>query len=71
MIICTGTGRPLSGTFIEIDGSDNNASTSGYAPFYANSVYAVTNTWGTHIPNNLANGVNNLKVAAFFNSSTM
>ncbi|MCX6324290.1 MAG: SprB repeat-containing protein, partial [Sphingobacteriales bacterium] len=54
----TGTGRPLSGTFIENDGTDNNATTSGYAPFYANSVDNVNNTWGTIIPNNLTNGVN-------------
>lgn len=33
-----GTGRPIAATFVESDGTDNNATTSGYAPFYANSV---------------------------------
>ncbi|HPH85865.1 MAG TPA: SprB repeat-containing protein, partial [Ferruginibacter sp.] len=54
-----GTGRPISGTFIEDDGTDNSVA-NGYAPFYANSVNAVANTWGTIIPNNLSNGINNI-----------
>ncbi len=71
----TGTGRPESGTFVENDGTDNNAVTSGYAPFYANNVDGVNNTWGTILPNNLATGVRriaqySLASGALFNSIT-
>jgi Secretion system C-terminal sorting domain len=52
-----GTGRPVAGTFVESDGTDNNSTTSGYAPFYASNVDAVDKAWGTIIPNNLANGI--------------
>jgi hypothetical protein len=54
-----GSGRPVSGTFIESDGTDNSVA-NGYAPFYANSVDGVAKTWGTIIPNNLSNGINNI-----------
>ena len=64
-----GTGRPVSGTFIENDGTDNNAVTSGYAPFYANSVDLVPNTWGTIIPNNLPSGVRRIAQFALSNGN--
>jgi hypothetical protein len=54
-----GTGRPVTGTFIESDDTEESVA-NGYAPFYANNVDAVSNTWGTIIPNNLANGINNI-----------
>lgn len=49
-------GRPVAGTFIESDGTNNVVST-GYAPFYADSVNAINNAWGTIIPNANPNGV--------------
>ena len=64
-----GTGRPVSGTFIENDGTDNNAVTSGYAPFYANSVDLVPNTWGTIIPNNMPTGVRRIAQFALSNGN--
>ncbi len=54
-----GTGRPVTGTYIESDDTEESVA-NGYAPFYANNVDAVSNTWGTIIPNNLANGINNI-----------
>ncbi len=58
-----GTGRPVAGSFIESDGTVNGSAlngdpfTAGYAPFYGDNVDGVDKTWGTIIPNNLANGV--------------
>lgn len=49
-------GRPVTGTFIESDGTDNSIA-NGYAPFYADSVNGVDKAWGTIIPNTLPNGV--------------
>lgn len=49
-------GRPISGTFIESDGTANTVA-NGYAPFYADSVNGIDRTWGTIIPNNLPNGI--------------
>ncbi len=61
-----GTGRPLSGTFIENDGTDNTVA-NGYAPFYETNVNAIANTWGSIIPNNLPTGVNNISQYALSN----
>lgn len=49
-------GRPISGSFIESDGTANTLA-NGYAPFYADSVNGIDRTWGTIIPNNLPNGI--------------
>jgi hypothetical protein len=49
-------GRPVTGTFIESDGTDNSIA-NGYAPFYADSVNGVNKAWGTIIPNGLSNGI--------------
>jgi hypothetical protein len=49
-------GRPVTGSFIESDGTDNSIA-NGYAPFYADSVNAVNKAWGTIIPNSLPNGI--------------
>lgn len=62
------TGRPLSGTFVENDGSEESVA-NGYAPFYANNVEGVNNTWGSIIPNNLANGVNNISQYSLGNAT--
>ena len=51
-----GTGRPLAGTFAEADGTANTTANS-YVSFYASTVNDSAGSWGTIIPNNLANGV--------------
>lgn len=51
-----GTGRPVTGSFIESDGTAGTVA-NGYAPFYANDVNGVDKSWGTIIPNDLANGI--------------
>ncbi|MBO9205183.1 MULTISPECIES: MBG domain-containing protein [Niastella] len=52
----TGAGRPLAGTFIESDTTDNTVA-NGYVPFYESWVNGVEKAWGTIIPNNLPNGI--------------
>lgn len=49
-------GRPVTGTFIESDGTGNSIA-NGYAPFYADSVNGINNAWGAIIPNGLSNGI--------------
>jgi hypothetical protein len=49
-------GRPVTGTFVESDGTDNSIA-NGYAPFYADSVNGVNKAWGTIIPNGLPIGI--------------
>jgi hypothetical protein len=66
----TGTGRPVAGTFIENDATEESVA-NGYAPFYANNVDAVNNTWGTIIPNNLATGINNITQYSLANAGTV
>ena len=56
-----GTGRPISGTYLESDGS----ATSSYATFYTSSVNTVTGAWGTIIPNTLTNGIRKIQEYAF------
>ncbi|KAB1154938.1 T9SS type A sorting domain-containing protein [Flavobacterium luteum] len=62
-----GTGRPVSGTYIESDGSTS----SGYASFYTSSVNAVAGAWGTLIPNTLATGVRNIQEYSFTTGSAI
>jgi hypothetical protein len=50
------TGRPLSGTFIEGDGTANTTANS-YASFYSTSVNEVSGAFGLVLPNALPNGV--------------
>ncbi len=49
-------GRPVTGTFVESDGTDNSIA-NGYASFYADSVNGINKAWGTIIPNGLPNGI--------------
>lgn len=51
-----GSGRPISGSYIESDGFVNNAA-ANYAPFYANNVEGVSGAYGMVIPNALAAGI--------------
>ncbi|WP_315823745.1 hypothetical protein [Paraflavitalea speifideaquila] len=48
--------RPVAGTFIESDGTDNSLA-NYYADFYANHVNGVDKAWGVIIPNNLGGGI--------------
>lgn len=49
-----GTGRPISGTFFESDGTTGG---TAYPSFYQTSVEGVAKAWGTLIPNTLPNGI--------------
>jgi hypothetical protein len=51
-----GTNRPISGSFIENDGTDNSIS-NNYAAFYANKVNGIDGSFGAILPNVLPNGV--------------
>lgn len=51
-----GTGRPVTGSFIESDGTAGTVA-NGYAPFYATDVNEVDRAWGNIIPNDLPNGI--------------
>lgn len=51
-----GLGRPISGSFIENDGTDNTVA-NNYAPFYANHVDGIDGAFGVILPNNLVNGI--------------
>ncbi|MFN5621358.1 MAG: T9SS type A sorting domain-containing protein [Flavobacteriales bacterium] len=55
-----GTGRPISGSFIESDGFVNSAA-ANYAPFYANNVEGVSGAYGMIIPNTLAAGIRRIE----------
>lgn len=52
----TGSGRPLSGTFVESDGTANTTANS-YVTFYNSNVDGINGAYGMIIPNNNANGV--------------
>ncbi len=54
----TGSGRPLSGSFVESDGF---AETTSYATFYTASVDGVTGAYGLLTPNTNANGVQRIE----------
>ncbi|MFN5293996.1 MAG: T9SS type A sorting domain-containing protein, partial [Flavobacteriales bacterium] len=56
-----GTGRPLSGTFVEADETANTAG-NNYSAFYANNVNGVAGAYGLVIPNTLAAGVRRVEV---------
>lgn len=51
-----GTGRPISGTFIENDGTANTIN-NNYSAFYGNYVNGVDGAFGAVIPNILPNGI--------------
>lgn len=63
-----GTGRPITGTFIEADGTNNNAA-AFYAAFYVNDVNEKDRTWGVIIPNNLAGGIKRIAQYALANAA--
>jgi len=51
-----GAGRPISGAFIESDGTANTAA-NNYATFYATNVDSVNGAFGMVLPNALPNGI--------------
>ena len=55
-----GTGRPLSGTFVEADETANTAA-NNYSSFYSTSVNGVAGAYGMIIPNTLAAGVRRIE----------
>jgi len=54
-----GTGRPLSGTFIENDGTSGG---NNYAPFYQTHVDTQDGSFGSLVPNQLPNGIRRVEV---------
>jgi hypothetical protein len=69
-----GTGRPISGSFVESDGTANTAANS-YSPFYANSVDGLPGAYGMVLPNLLPTGVRrverrSLATGAMVNAAT-
>jgi hypothetical protein len=56
----SGSGRPLSGTFIESDGTANTTASS-YANFYASSVDSIDGAFGMVLPNMLPSGVRRIE----------
>ncbi len=59
-----GTGRPISVTYVENDGTVNSVAAS-YASFYGSAVDGITGSWGTLIPNTLPNGVQRIETRSF------
>lgn len=51
-----GSGRPVSGTFIEHDGTANTLA-NNYAAFYAGNVDGLNGAFGMVVPNTLPNGI--------------
>jgi hypothetical protein len=64
----SGTGRPVTGTFIESDGT-NGTTAEFYDLWYELFVNGFNNVWGTIIPNNLSNGINNISQYALSNGN--
>jgi hypothetical protein len=56
----TGTGRPISATYVESDGLSNTTGDS-YASFYSTSVNAVAGAYGMVVPNTLPLGIRRLE----------
>ena len=63
-----GTGRPLTGTFVENDGAAEDTSVSCVS-FYSTSVDGTSGAWGAIIPNNLPNGVQRIEQRALSDGS--
>ncbi|MCX6122882.1 MAG: T9SS type A sorting domain-containing protein [Ignavibacteriales bacterium] len=64
----TGTGRPISGSFVESDGTDNTTAKS-YASFYGSNVNGVNGAFGVVLPNALANGVRRIEQRSLLTGS--
>jgi len=62
------SGRPISVSFIESDGSDNSTSNS-YASFYSTSVNASNGAYGVIIPNTNTNGIKRIDFKSITDNS--
>jgi hypothetical protein len=62
----TGTGRPISGTFIESDGTDN---ATNYSAFYVNNVDGINGAFGVVLPNILPNGIRRVEQYSLSNGA--
>jgi hypothetical protein len=56
----SGADRPISGSFIENDGTDNS-SANNYSAFYANQVNGIDGSFGVVLPNVLPNGIRRIE----------
>jgi len=65
-----GTGRPISGSFIESDGTDNST-TNNYAAFYGNNVNGVNGAFGIVLPNMLSNGIRRIEQRSLANGTVV
>lgn len=65
-----GTSQPISGTWVESDGTVNTTGNS-YASFYSTSVEATNGAYGVIIPNLLANGIRRLEQRSFSTGSVI
>jgi hypothetical protein len=66
----SGTGRPISGSFIESDGTDNSTA-NNYASFYAGSVNGVNGAFGFVLPIALPNGVRCIERRSLVNGAVV
>ena len=65
-----GTGRPVSGSFVESDGTDNSVPNS-YAAFYANNVNGVNGAFGIVLPNTLSKGIRRIEHRSLANETVV
>jgi hypothetical protein len=63
-----GTGRPISGSFIESDGTDNST-TNNYTAFYNNNVNGMNGAYGMVLPNMLPNGIRRIEQRSLINGT--
>jgi hypothetical protein len=63
-----GTGRPISGSFIESDGTDNST-TNNYAAFYNNNVNGINGAYGMVLPNMLPSGIRRIEQRSLINGT--
>ncbi len=56
----SGTGRPISGSFVESDGTANTTS-NNYAAYYSNSVNDSSGAFGVVVPNHLPSGIRRIE----------
>jgi hypothetical protein len=56
----SGAGRPLSGVYVESDGTENTAA-NGYVAFYGSKVNGIAGAFGMYVPNNLPAGIRRIE----------
>ena len=63
-----GSGGPISGSFVESDGTENSTA-ENYAAFYSSSVDAVNGAFGLVLPNILSNGIRRIEQRSHANGT--